>query len=80
MGRVAQSVGGRVVKPRIPMDPSRIAEFCRRWKIVELSPFGSVLREDFHSGSDVDMLMTFAPDAEWSLLDHVRMEEELSAN
>ena len=29
--------------------------------------------------SDIDLLVTFAPDAGWSLLDHVRMQEELSA-
>lgn len=54
-----------------------IEEFCRRWKIVELSIFGSVLREDFHPGSDIDLLVRFAPDARWSLFDHARMEREL---
>ena len=57
----------------------RIADFCRRWKIVELSLFGSVLRDDFRSDSDVDLLVSFAPEAEWSLFDHIRMEEELSS-
>ena len=64
---------------RIPIDPERIAEFCRRWKIVELSLFGSAVRDDFGPASDVDLLVSFAPDATWSLLDHVTMEEELSA-
>lgn len=62
----------------IPLDREKIAEFCRRWEITELSLFGSVLRDDFRADSDVDMLATFAPDAQWSLLDHVAMEEELS--
>lgn len=56
-----------------------IAEFCRRWKIRELRLFGSVLREDSGPDSDVDLLVTFAPDAQWSLLDHALMEEVLSA-
>ncbi len=56
----------------------RIKEFCHRWKIVELSLFGSALREDFRPDSDVDLLVRFAPDADWSLLDHARMERELS--
>lgn len=55
-----------------------LEEFCRRWKMVELSLFGSALREDFRSDSDIDLLVSFAPDADWSLLDHVRMEQELS--
>ena len=63
----------------IEIPKEKIAHFCQRWKIVELSLFGSVLREDFRPDSDVDVLVTFAPDAEWGLFDHVRMEEELSA-
>lgn len=63
----------------IHIPKEKIADFCRKWKIVELSLFGSVLRDDFRPDSDVDLLVTFAPDAEWSLFDHVRMEEELSA-
>lgn len=54
-----------------------IEEFCRRWKVVELSVFGSVLRDDFRPDSDVDLLVRFAPEARWSLFDHARMEREL---
>lgn len=60
----------------IPRD--KIAEFCRRWKIIELSLFGSVLREDFQPDSDVDVLVSFAPDVPWSLWDLVTMQEELT--
>lgn len=61
----------------IPKD--RLGVFCRRWKITELSVFGSILTDHFRSDSDIDLLVTFAPDAAWSLLDHIRMEEELTA-
>jgi len=63
---------------QITVDREKIAEFCRRWKITELSLFGSVLRDDFRPDSDVDVLVTFAPDAQWSLFDAVEMEQELS--
>jgi uncharacterized protein len=63
---------------RIPIDRDKIADFCRRWKISELALFGSVLRDDFRPDSDVDVLVTFAPGADWSLFDHVDMQEELS--
>jgi|SRR2546423_15641143 len=63
---------------RIPIDRDTIADFCRRWKISELALFGSVLRDDFRPDSDVDVLVTFAPEADWSLFDHVDMQEELS--
>lgn len=42
---------------RIPLDRDKIAEFCRQWRITELALFGSVLRQDFHSDSDVDVLV-----------------------
>ena len=64
---------------RIPIDREKIVAFCQRWKITELAFFGSVLRDDFRPESDVDVLVTFAPGAEWSLFDHVAIEEELSA-
>lgn len=65
-------------KFRIGARTEKIAEFCRRWKIKELRLFGSAVRDDFGPESDVDFLVTFAPDAQWSLLDHAVMEEELS--
>lgn len=40
--------------------------------------FGSALREDFRLDSDLDLPVRFAPEADWSLLDHVEMEEELA--
>ena len=64
---------------QIKPDKSKITEFCKRWKIAELAFFGSVLRNDFRTDSDVDVLATFAPDAEWSLMDHAAMQEDLSA-
>ena len=64
---------------KVKPDQNKIAEFCRRWKIAKLSFFGSVLREDFRSDSDIDVLANFAPDADWSLLDHVAMQDELAA-
>jgi predicted nucleotidyltransferase len=55
----------------------KLADFCRRWKIIELSLFGSVLREDFGPDSDIDVLVTFAPDAAWRFYDLIDMREEL---
>jgi predicted nucleotidyltransferase len=55
-----------------------IQQFCRRWKIRELALFGSVLRTDFRPDSDVDVLVTFHDDAEWGLLDHMQMQQELA--
>jgi uncharacterized protein len=59
----------------VPVQP--LAELCRRWKVQDLALFGSVLRDDFGPASDVDVLVTFAPEASWGLFDLARMEEEL---
>jgi predicted nucleotidyltransferase len=65
------------VRIALPMD--RIAGFCRKWQITEFALFGSVLRDDFGPESDVDALVTFAPDAPWSLWDIIDLKDELSA-
>lgn len=54
-----------------------IAAYCRRWKIVELSVFGSVLRTDFGPDSDVDVLVKFDPTARHGLSEWMEMEREL---
>jgi predicted nucleotidyltransferase len=67
------------VRTRIAFDEATLATFCGRWRICCLELFGSVIRDDFRPDSDVDVLVTFKPDADWGLLDHAAMEEELSA-
>ena len=62
---------------RVPLPLDLIAEFCRKWQIAELALFGSVLRNDFAPGSDVDVLITLSPEASVSLFDFVEMQEEL---
>jgi predicted nucleotidyltransferase len=55
----------------------QIAQFCRKWSVRELALFGSALRDDFRPDSDLDVLVAFAPHADWGLLDHVDMQFEL---
>ena len=55
-----------------------LAEFCRRWKITKMEVFGSILRDDFGSESDVDFLVTFDPEMKLTLLNLVQAEDELS--
>jgi predicted nucleotidyltransferase len=61
----------------IELPRRELEAFCKRWKITEVALFGSVLREDFRPDSDIDMLVTFATEARWSLFDHVTMQDEL---
>ena len=62
---------------RMTVDRTKLADFCRRWQVEEMSLFGSVLRQDFSPDSDVDVLVSFSAAAEWDLFDLVRMREEL---
>ena len=67
------------IQHRLPLPQDAIEAFCQRWKITELSLFGSILRDDFRPDSDVDVLVRFAPESRWSLLDLARMQRELEA-
>ncbi len=51
------------MQPTLPIQISQaeITEFCQRHHIRKLSLFGSILRDDFSSNSDVDVLVEFAP-------------------
>jgi len=65
--------------PRVEVPLDRITAFCRKWGITEFALFGSVLREDFGSNSDVDVLVTFAPGAGITFDNRVEMLDELQA-
>ena len=60
----------------VPAD--KVADFCQRWKISSLGVFGSAVRGELRPGSDIDLLVTFQPDADWTMFDHFTMEEQLS--
>jgi uncharacterized protein len=64
---------------RIKASPTQIAEFCQRWKIIEFALFGSVLRDDFRSDSDIDVLVTFAAEKLLTWDDWLNMQEEIEA-
>jgi hypothetical protein len=54
-----------------------VEAFCRKWRIVELDLFGSALGADFRSDSDVDLLVVYADEAQPTLFDEGRMQNEL---
>jgi predicted nucleotidyltransferase len=63
---------------RIPVDELQLDAFCRRWKIVKLELFGSMLTEP-SKARDVDLLVTFSEEAVWGLFEHEHMQSELAA-
>jgi predicted nucleotidyltransferase len=64
---------------QVVVPQKEITAFCLRWQVTELALFGSVLRADFTPQSDVDVLITFAPDAPVSLFEMAQMQIELQA-
>lgn len=66
------------LRAHLPFDEAWLEGWCHRWQVAELAFFGSVLREDFRPDSDVDVLIRFSDASQWSLLDHIAMEEELA--
>jgi predicted nucleotidyltransferase len=62
---------------RIDIPKDKIAEFCLHNQIRRLALFGSVLRDDFASESDVDVLVEFEPGTRVGLR-FFGMERELS--
>lgn len=61
----------------VRLDRTSLADFCARWRIGELSVFGSALRDDFGPDSDIDFLLSFEPGACWDLWELVALREEL---
>jgi len=66
------------INPHLSVGHDEIAEFCRRWSVIEFALFGSVARQHFGPESDVDVMVRFAPNAKRSLKDLVHMHDELS--
>ncbi len=62
----------------IQLPHDKIREFCRKHHIRKLSLFGSVLRDDFRTDSDVDVLVEFEPGHVPGFITMAGMEIELS--
>ena len=65
---------------RLNITPKELTDFCEKWHIAELALFGSVLRNDFRStgenSSDVDLLFSYLPSTNMSLLRRATMKVE----
>ncbi len=63
---------------RISIPKRKIQEFCHRYDIQCMALFGSVLNKNFRPDSDVDILVSFTPNAHVGFLTLSRMQRELS--
>ena len=55
----------------------QIKYFCNKWKIKELSIFGSYLTDKFNSKSDIDILVSFHENTHYGLFELSEMKNEL---
>lgn len=63
---------------RIAIPREQVADLCRRYQVRRLALFGSVLRDDFGSDSDVDVLVDFDANAQIGFMSLARMQRELA--
>lgn len=66
-----------MINNRFELPKDKLVDLCKKWKISELGLFGSVLTESFRPDSDVDVLVTFAPDCRYSLFDLVLVQLDM---
>jgi len=56
-----------------------LSHFCQRYQVRELALFGSTLGQDYGPDSDVDLLVSFEPEARVTFSTLARMQRELEA-
>jgi predicted nucleotidyltransferase len=57
---------------------AELSAFCDRWSVSELALLDLPEGERTFPGANLELLVTMSPDAEWTLFDQVRMQDELS--
>jgi uncharacterized protein len=60
------------------VDESKLADLCRRYRVRELSLFGSAARGEMRPESDVDLLVEFLPNADVGLVEHAGLMLDLA--
>jgi predicted nucleotidyltransferase len=71
MGRTLQLGDAQV-------EETKLADLCVRYRVRELSLFGSAARGEMRPDSDIDLLVEFLPDAHIDLVDHAGLMLDLS--
>lgn len=63
----------------LTIDDHALARLCERHRIKELSLFGSALRDDFRTDSDVDLLVEFEDAHRPGIDEYIAMQEDFRA-
>lgn len=62
----------------IHVNPAQLARICQRYRVRQLSVFGSVARGQARPDSDVDILVEFLPNAGIGLIEYAGLMLALS--
>ena len=61
------------------VDETKLADLCGRYRVRELSLFGSAAPGAMRPDSDIDMLVSFLPDADIDLVDYAGLMLDLAS-
>jgi len=67
-----------MVASNVSIPIAALESICKRYRVFELSIFGSALRDDFRPDSDIDLLVQFEPSAQIGFLALAALQRELS--
>ena len=57
---------------------AEVQRICTKYQIIELSIFGSALREDFNEDSDIDLLVSYHASSAIDLIDEFHIQNEFT--
>jgi predicted nucleotidyltransferase len=66
-----------IIHQKLNLPQIEITQICQQWQITKMSLFGSILRDDFNSNSDIDILIQFSPDARQGLFTLAKLKHKL---
>lgn len=61
---------------RLQVNSEELGNFCQENLIAELAVFGSILRDDFSTNSDIDLLISYLPSAPRGLIEKIILKEK----
>ena len=62
----------------VQVDEVKLVEICQRYRVRELSLFGSAARGEMRAESDIDLLVEFLPNAKVDLVEYAGLMLDLS--
>jgi len=64
---------------QLAVDEQALTALCQKWKVDSLAVFGSILTSEFSAKSDVDLLVSFEPEATPSLFELVNLKQQFES-